>query len=49
MKYTSNERGALPVLVALLVVALVAVVGFAVYNANKARTNPPAVVRDLAG
>jgi hypothetical protein len=37
MRYTSNERGALPVLVALLVVALVAVIGIAVVNANKAR------------
>jgi len=37
MKYVSNERGALPVLVAILVVALVAVVGMAVNNANKSR------------
>lgn len=36
MKYTSNERGVLPIVVALLVVALVAVAGFAVYNASKA-------------
>jgi hypothetical protein len=36
MKYVSNERGALPLLVAILVVALFGVVGMAVYNANKA-------------
>ncbi len=35
MNYSSNERGALPILVALLVVALVAVVGFAVYNFSR--------------
>jgi uncharacterized protein (UPF0333 family) len=37
MKYTSNERGALPILVLVLVVVLVAVIGVAAYNFNQVR------------
>jgi hypothetical protein len=37
MKHVSNERGALPVLVVVLVALLVAVVGVAVYSSSKAR------------
>jgi len=37
MKYVKSERGALPVLVAILAIVVVAVVGVAVYNVNKSR------------
>ena len=37
MKLNSNERGALSVLIAVLVVALVVVAGLAIYNVNKSR------------
>lgn len=35
MKKTSNERGGVPLIVALLVVGLIVVVGLAIYTANK--------------
>ncbi len=35
MKYLKDDRGVLPAVVAILVVLLVAVVGFAIYNASK--------------
>jgi hypothetical protein len=37
MKYTTNERGALPIIVALLVLVLIAIVGVALYNANNSK------------
>jgi hypothetical protein len=36
MNHSTNERGTMPVLAAMLVVALIVVVGFAVYAASKA-------------
>jgi hypothetical protein len=37
MKYSSNERGMVPILVIVLVVVLVAAAGVAVYNVQKSR------------
>ena len=37
MKEVSNERGALPIVVALIVVALLAVAGFAVHASTQAK------------
>jgi len=37
MKFTSNERGAMPVLLGILAVVLIAVIAVAFYNVSKAR------------
>jgi hypothetical protein len=41
MKHVSYERGAVPMLTALLVMVVLAVVGLAVYNVTKARRSDP--------
>ncbi len=45
MKYLKDNRGVLPVVVAILVVLLVAVVGVALYNVSKAHQNTTTAAR----
>jgi hypothetical protein len=48
MKYISDERGMVPVLVVVLVVVLVAAVGAAVYNASKSNNKNAQTVNSTA-